>query len=69
MKIIKVVFLLKSKAPLNIKQIEYFVMTENYDIAYNKALDQLILDVEKQYLRYYDNIAMCEINLIRNNDG
>ena len=63
--VIKVLFLLKRNSPLNIKQKEYYVETANYVVAHEKALEQLKLDVEVKYLRYYDNVAMCEINLIR----
>jgi len=64
-KIIKVVFLLSRKAPVSLKQKEYFVETGNYEVAHDKALDQLLIDVKREYSRYYDNVAMCEINLIR----
>jgi len=60
-----VLFLLKRNSPVNLKQKEYFVATNNYVVAHDKALDQLILDVEKKYLRYYDNVAMTEIDIIK----
>lgn len=58
------VFLLKPKAPVNLKQMEYFVKTNNYDIAHNKALEQLALDVDKDLLHYFDKVAMTEVNVI-----
>lgn len=64
-KIIKVVFLLSRKSPVNLKKQEYFVETDNYEVAHDKALDQLLIDVKREYSRYYDNVAMSEINLIR----
>lgn len=44
---------------------EYFVNTSNYEAAHDKALDQLSLDIDKALLRYYDKVAMTEINLIK----
>lgn len=43
---------------------EYFVKTNNYEVAYDKALDQLSLDIDKALLHYYDKVAMTEINII-----
>ena len=62
--IIKVLFLLKRSSPVSLKQMEYFVKTNNYEVAHNKALDQLSLDIDKALLRYYDKVAMTEINVI-----
>ena len=74
-KVIKVLFLLKKNAPLNLKQMEYFVETGNYVIANKKAVEQLKTDLEpiakrvnesvSSLLRYYDGVAMSEVNLIR----
>jgi len=44
---------------------EYFVETNNYSIAHDKALDQLALDVKKEYLAYYDNVVMTEQTTIK----
>ena len=63
--IIRILFPVKRNSPLNLTQKEYFVETDNYLIAHDKAVDQLMADVEKRYLRYYDSVVMCEINLIR----
>lgn len=58
--------MLKPKAPVNLKKIEYFVATGNYVTAHDKAIKQLKLDVEKHCLRYYaDNIVMTELDLIK----
>jgi len=62
--VIKVVFLLKSNSPVNLKPMEYFVATGNYVTAHEKALDQLALDVDKNLLHYFDNVAMTEISVI-----
>jgi len=60
-----VLFLVKRNSPVNLKQKEYFVETNNYEVAHNKALDQLALDVDKASLRYFDKVAMTEINIIK----
>jgi len=62
--VIKVLFLLKRNPPVNLKQMEYFVKTNNYEVAHDKALDQLSLDIDKALLHYYDKVAMTEINVI-----
>ena len=62
--IIKVLFLLRRNSPVNLKQMEYFVKTNNYVTAHKKALEQLSLDVDKDLLHYFDNVAMTEVNVI-----
>lgn len=62
--IIKVVFLLKRNSPVNLNKMEYFVETNNYVTANKKALDQLALDVDKDLLHYFDNVAMTEISVV-----
>lgn len=74
-RVIKVVFLLRKNSPLTLKQMEYFVDTGNYTVANKKAVEQLKTDLEpiaervkesvNSLLRYYDNVAMSEVNLIR----
>lgn len=63
--IIKVLFLFKRNSPVNLKQMEYFVKTNNYEVAHDKALDQLSLDIDKALLRYYDKVIMSEIRVIK----
>lgn len=73
--IIKVVFLLKSKAPITLQQREYFVETDNYVVANDKAFEQLELELHilskkfkisrQEFLRYYKSAAMSEINIIK----
>ena len=62
--IIKVVFLLKRNPPVNLNQVEYFVNTNNYVTAHKKALEQLALDIDRDLLHYFDNVAMTEVNVI-----
>lgn len=62
---IKVVFLPKRNSPVNLKPVEYFVLTDNYKVAYEKALEQLPVDVKKECIHYYNNYAACEVNLIK----
>lgn len=74
-KVIRVIFLLRKNSPLTLKQMEYFVDTGNYVIANKKSVEQLKIDLEpiaervkesvNSLLRYYDNVAMSEVNLIR----
>lgn len=63
-RVIKVIFLLRKNAPINLKPMQYHVATGNYTVAHDKAAEQLKIDVKKHCLRYYDGVAMSEINLI-----
>ena len=63
-KVIKVVFLLKKNSPVNLKLMQYYVATGNYTVAHDKALEKLNVDVKKHCLRYFDGVAMSEIELI-----
>lgn len=64
MSVIRVIFTTKKKAPVNIKKREYFVTTGNYEVAHSSASNQLIADVDKKFLRYFDKAIMCNINIL-----
>ena len=72
---IKVDFLLKKNAPVNLKTTSYYVETDNYKIAHEKALIKLTEDLgflgmhlklsSKELLKYYERIAMSEVFIIK----
>jgi len=64
-KIIKVTMMPKRISPVNVKAIEYFVETDNYTVAHDKAIDQLFLDVDERLVHYYTKVAMSEIDIIK----
>lgn len=63
-KILRVIFSPKRKSPTKCKDTEYFVNTDNYDIAHSKARAQLVKDIDSELLKYYERVAICDINLI-----
>lgn len=65
MKLIKVIFLPKKISPVNLKPKEYFVETDSYSIAEEKAKQQLKLDIKPVLLWYLDSVAMTEVNVIK----
>lgn len=72
--IIKVVFLPKRKSPKNLKNMEYFVETNNEEVAHDKALTELNNDLfilsakfkvnKKELLHYFNDVEMTKINII-----
>lgn len=62
--IIKVVFLLKPKAPVNLKPMTYFAETNNYTTAHERSLAKLESDIDEELLHYYSDVAMSEIEII-----
>jgi len=73
--IIKVVFLPRLSAPENLKLKVYYVETDNFKIAEEKARDELKNDMEilslkfsepkESLIRYFDKIAIARIDVIK----
>ena len=63
--IIKVTFLLKRNSPVNLKPVTYYVETNNYVTAEEKAVIQLNKDVKPELIKYYADVVMTELNIIK----
>ena len=63
--IIKVTFLLKRNSPVNLKPVTYYVETNNYVTAEGKAVIQLNKDVKPELIKYYADVVITELNIIK----
>ena len=61
---IKVLFKTKISAPLNLKDIYFYVDTNNYATARKIAGKSLKNKLNPDYLKYYDKVLMIDIEVI-----
>lgn len=64
---IKVIFRQKRISPVNLKSLIYYVDTDNYNAALEKAREVMIQEVKKDFLPYYKDgdAALVKINIIK----